>query len=81
MAGKRVISSETGAEISQTYQQTLPDLLWYFKRSLAGSVNQLVIHGYPYSGQVWFPQTRCALTLAVPKHYLAGLDDLHLCLF
>jgi hypothetical protein len=52
LAGKRIISSETGAELGQVYQQTVPDLLWYFKRSMAGSVNQLVIHGYPYSGEV-----------------------------
>lgn len=52
MAGKRVISTECGAVGSVTYQQTLPELIWAFRRSLAGSVNNIVIHGLPYSGDV-----------------------------
>ena len=50
LAGKRIISSETGAIPGYVYQQTLPDLLWDVKRSIAGGVNQFILHGYPYSG-------------------------------
>lgn len=55
LAGKRVISSELGANIEDVYQQTMPNLLWDFKRSIAGGVNQFVLHGYPYSGN--YPNT------------------------
>lgn len=54
MAGKRVISSECGANVAESYQQPLPELLWDFKRSLVGSINQFVLHGYAYSGDVRF---------------------------
>lgn len=57
LAGKRIISTECGAAAG-TYGQTLPDLLWAFKRSLAGSVNNIIIHGYPYAGSVCPPQPR-----------------------
>jgi hypothetical protein len=50
LAGKRIISSESGAVFGQAYQQKIPEILSYFKTSFAGSVNQFVIHGYPYSG-------------------------------
>lgn len=50
LAGKRVISTECGANHLEAYQQTMPELLWDVKRSIAGSVNQFVFHGYPYSG-------------------------------
>ncbi|GLB02333.1 hypothetical protein AtubIFM57258_003678 [Aspergillus tubingensis] len=50
LAGKRIISSEAGAEMLKVYQESIPELLWSLKRSLAGSVNQFVLHGYPYSG-------------------------------
>jgi hypothetical protein len=50
LAGKRVVSSEAGAEMLKVYQQTIPELLWSLKRSFAGSINQFVIHGYPTSG-------------------------------
>jgi hypothetical protein len=50
LAGKRIISSEAGAVQYDAYQQTIPSLLWALKRSFAGSVNQFIIHGYPYSG-------------------------------
>lgn len=50
LAGKRIISSEAGAISGYVYQQTLPDLLWDIKRSIAGGVNQYILHGYPYSG-------------------------------
>ncbi|KAE9371636.1 hypothetical protein N431DRAFT_545837 [Stipitochalara longipes BDJ] len=50
LAGKRIISSESGASFGQTYQQTIPDLLSGFKRSIAGGVNNFIVHGYPYTG-------------------------------
>jgi len=50
LAGKRIISSESGAAFGQPYQQTIPDLLSGFKRSIAGGVNNFIVHGYPYSG-------------------------------
>ena len=52
IAGKRIISSECGANFGDVYQQTLPDLLWDVRRSIAGGVNNFVFHGYPYSGNV-----------------------------
>ncbi|KAK5120725.1 hypothetical protein LTR85_006083 [Meristemomyces frigidus] len=55
LAGKRIISSELGANIEDAYQQTLPSLLWDIKRSIAGGVNQFILHGYPYSGN--YPNT------------------------
>lgn len=54
LAGKRVVSSECGAVHGEAFFQTLPELLWHVKRSYAGSVNQFVFHGFPYSGQVRF---------------------------
>ncbi|CAH0025578.1 unnamed protein product [Clonostachys rhizophaga] len=50
LAGKRVISIELGADIYKAFQQTLPELMDIFMRSVAGGVNQAVIHGSPYSG-------------------------------
>ncbi len=50
LAGRRIISSESGAGFGQTYQQTIPDLLSGFKRSIAGGVNNFIVHGYPYTG-------------------------------
>ncbi|KAI9150559.1 putative beta-glucuronidase [Paramyrothecium foliicola] len=50
LAGKRIISIELGAEIYNAFQQTLPELFDIFQRSVAGGVNQAVIHGTPYSG-------------------------------
>ena len=55
LAGKRVISSELGANPNEAYQLTLPGLLWDITRSLAGGVNMFVLHGYPYSGM--YPNT------------------------
>lgn len=52
LARRRVISSECGAVRGEAYAQTLPEILWKVKRSYAGSVNQFVFHGFPYSGQV-----------------------------
>ncbi|KFZ24118.1 hypothetical protein V502_01397 [Pseudogymnoascus sp. VKM F-4520 (FW-2644)] len=50
LAGKHIISSESGAEFGRVYTQTIADILWNFKRSVAGSINQFIIHGLPYSG-------------------------------
>ncbi|KAJ5930057.1 secreted protein [Penicillium verhagenii] len=50
LAGKRIISSEAGAIELEAYQQPMSELLWTFKRSFAGSVNNFIIHGFPNSG-------------------------------
>lgn len=50
LAGKRIISSECGANVAQVYQQNVPELLWDIKRSVAGGVNQFILHGFPVSG-------------------------------
>lgn len=50
IAGKQVISSELGAVNEVSYSQTIPDLLWHMKRSWAGGITRMVIHGSPYSG-------------------------------
>jgi hypothetical protein len=50
LAGKRIISSESGAVFGQAYSQFIPEIISYFKSSIAGGVNQFIIHGYPYSG-------------------------------
>ncbi|KAH8892318.1 hypothetical protein GQ53DRAFT_841094 [Thozetella sp. PMI_491] len=50
LAGKRVISNEAGAEMKAVYQQTISSLIWTLKRAFAGSVNNFVLHGFPYSG-------------------------------
>lgn len=55
LAGKRIISSECGANRGAAFQQTVPSLLWELKRSFAGGVNQFNLHGYPYSGP--YPNT------------------------
>ena len=55
LAGKRVISSETGAYQGIAYAETIPNLLWDVKRAFAGGVNTHVFHGYPYSG--YYPNT------------------------
>lgn len=50
LAGKRIISSESGAVFGQAYSQPIPEIISYFKTSIVGGVNQFIIHGYPYSG-------------------------------
>lgn len=50
LAGKRVISSETGAIVDMVYQQYIPALLWEVMRSIVGGVNNFIFHGFPYSG-------------------------------
>ncbi|KAJ5797556.1 uncharacterized protein N7503_006852 [Penicillium pulvis] len=55
LAGKRVISSEAGAIFGEAYQEPISEILWAFKRSFAGSVNNFIIHGFPNSGN--YPNT------------------------
>ncbi|MCI9572874.1 MAG: hypothetical protein HFH97_09730 [Lachnospiraceae bacterium] len=59
MTGKKIYSIETAPENvgrgngdrnSGNYQQCWHNLLWHAHRSLAGGVNQLVLHGYSYRG-------------------------------
>lgn len=45
-----LISSEVGAVNYVSYSETIPNLLYHIKRSWAGGVNQMVIHGAIYSG-------------------------------
>ena len=45
LAGKRIVSSELGAERQQAYQETIETILWEVKRSIVGSINQFVFHG------------------------------------
>ena len=52
LAGRRIVSSECGAVRGEAFAQTLPELMWKVKRSYAGSLNQFVFHGFPYSGNV-----------------------------
>ncbi|KAF2172380.1 hypothetical protein M409DRAFT_50088 [Zasmidium cellare ATCC 36951] len=55
LAGKRIMSSELGAQREEVYKQTMPELIWDVKRSVIGSINQFVYHGYPYTGS--YPNT------------------------
>lgn len=50
LAGKRIISSELGAQRQEVYSQTWPETIWDVKRSVAGSINQFIYHGFPFSG-------------------------------
>lgn len=50
LAGKRVVSSELGAELGQAYQQDISEIVWNVQRSVVGSVNQFIFHGLPFSG-------------------------------
>ena len=81
LAGRRIVSTECGAVQYEAYQQTLPELLWKVKRSYAGSLNQFVFHGYPYSGNVSrrvlsFSCRRIANLQAVWQHYMACVHHL-----
>ncbi|KAL4985144.1 hypothetical protein BDW68DRAFT_199006 [Aspergillus falconensis] len=55
LAGRNVISSELGANYPLAYQQNFTRLLWEVNRSIVGSVNQFVLHGFPHSGP--YPNT------------------------
>ncbi|KAJ0416913.1 hypothetical protein BJY00DRAFT_325925 [Aspergillus carlsbadensis] len=55
LAGRNIISSELGANYPIAYQQNFTRLLWEVNRSIVGSVNQFVLHGFPHSGP--YPNT------------------------
>lgn len=55
LAGKRIISSETGANMGIFYALTIPQLFMDVKQSLAGGINQFVFHGFPFSGNFCHP--------------------------
>ncbi|RMY75379.1 hypothetical protein D0862_13944 [Hortaea werneckii] len=55
LAGKRIVSSELGAQREEVYSQTMPELIWDVKRSVVGSINNFVLHAYPFSGA--YPNT------------------------
>ena len=55
LAGKRIVSTELGAQRNEVYSQTMPELIWDVKRSIVGSINNFVYHGYPFSGN--YPNT------------------------
>ena len=61
MAGKRVISTEAEATGS-CYQLTLPQLMWSFRRSIIGGINNIVFHGLPYGGDVSYSLPYAELT-------------------
>ena len=55
LAGKRVISLEAGAVMQRQFQSSIPEQLYYIKRSVIGGVNSFKLHGMPYSGA--YPNT------------------------
>jgi hypothetical protein len=52
LAGKRVISSELGAQRNEVYSQTMPELIWDVKRSIVGSINNFVSPSRPLQRSV-----------------------------
>ncbi|KAL4732950.1 hypothetical protein BDV11DRAFT_176163 [Aspergillus similis] len=50
LSGKSDISSEVGAVFQPAYSQTIPELLRSIKKSYAGGLTMMVIHGMAYSG-------------------------------
>ncbi|KAF5525682.1 hypothetical protein CGCA056_v003743 [Colletotrichum aenigma] len=50
LAGRNVISTELGAVLGSTYKQTIPNLKALLDGSFAAGVNNVVLHGYAYSG-------------------------------
>ncbi|KAI8212848.1 hypothetical protein K4K52_006995 [Colletotrichum sp. SAR 10_76] len=50
LAGRNVISTELGAVLGSTYKQTIPKLKALLDGSFATGVNNIVLHGYAYSG-------------------------------
>lgn len=55
LAGKRVISSELGAQREEVYSQTMPELIWDVKRSVVGGIDNFIYHGYSFGGD--YPNT------------------------
>ncbi|KAK2762365.1 secreted protein [Colletotrichum kahawae] len=51
LAGRNVISTELGAVLGSAYKQTIPNLKALLDGSFAAGVNNVVLHGYAYSGQ------------------------------
>ncbi|GFF41933.1 hypothetical protein IFM58399_06440 [Aspergillus lentulus] len=50
LAGRSDISSEVGAVFQPAYSQTIPELLLSIKKSYAGGLTMMVIHGMAYTG-------------------------------
>lgn len=53
LAGKRVISNEMGAILSQAYRTSLSTLLSSVNRATSGGVNQYILHGQAYTGDYY----------------------------
>lgn len=85
LAGKRVISSELGAQRNEAYSQTMPELIWDVKRSIAGSVNNFVSK-FEQRGVVFNTADHCLGVSCVsilgnlPKHDLARLHHFRISL-
>lgn len=78
LAGKRVISSELGAQRNEAYSQTLPELIWDVKRSIVGSVNNFVskprLSAPATSDNIGLP---CISVFGlIPKHDLAWVHHI-----
>ncbi|KAL1856677.1 hypothetical protein Plec18167_009116 [Paecilomyces lecythidis] len=50
LSDRNIISSEAGAVNIAAYSLRVPEFLGIMTRSYAGGVNQIVAHGFPYSG-------------------------------
>ena len=50
--GSQVLSTECCSELMGTYRQSWQDMLATFHLQYAAGVNQVVLHGFPYSGAV-----------------------------
>ncbi|KAI5362475.1 putative Galactose-binding-like domain superfamily [Septoria linicola] len=50
VAGKRIVSLEAGAVFNAAYQQSVPEQLYYLKRSVIGGVHSFKLHGMSFSG-------------------------------
>ena len=55
LAGKKIISLEAGSVFYTTYQQTVPQQLYYLNRAAVGGINSFKLHGMPFSG--YYPNT------------------------
>jgi hypothetical protein len=84
LAGKRVISSELGAQRNEVYSQTMPELIWDVKRSIVGSINNFVslcrtVINHPSQDAQLIAHisglSRIRLLRLVPEHDLAWIFD------
>ncbi len=50
--GRQQFSTECCSVIGGSYRQSWPDMLNLLQLHYAGGVNQITVHGYPYSGKV-----------------------------